>query len=44
LKNGTTPKYNRACLKLTKEEIANKLKSGIPAVIRLKMPDNINIE
>ncbi len=44
LENNQTPKYNRKCLHLTKEEIQSKLSSGIPHVIRLKMPDGINIE
>ena len=33
-------KYDRHCLKLTKEEIEEKLKNHEPHVIRLKMPDN----
>ncbi|GMO15494.1 MAG: glutamate--tRNA ligase [Mycoplasmoidaceae bacterium] len=37
---GGTPKYSRKCLSLTKEELANKLTSKVPAVIRLKMQDN----
>ncbi len=44
LKNNQTPKYNRRCLYLTKQEIQDKLKQGIPHVIRLKMKDNVNIE
>lgn len=44
LKNHLTPKYNRNCLKLTPSEIQAKLAANVPHVIRLKMPDNINIE
>lgn len=42
LENHQTPKYQRTCLKLTKEEILNKLKNNIPYVIRLKIKDNYN--
>ncbi|MGL4951539.1 MAG: glutamate--tRNA ligase [Mycoplasma sp.] len=38
--NKQTPKYNRTCLKLTKEEITEKLESGVTRTIRLKMKDN----
>lgn len=34
------PKYDRHCLNLSKEEIENNLKNGVPYVIRLKIPDN----
>ena len=44
LKNNQTPKYNRKCLYLTKEEIQQKLDQGISHVIRLKIQDNVNIE
>lgn len=33
------PKYDRLCLKLTPQEIQDKLKSNVPFVIRLKVPD-----
>ena len=33
-------KYDRHCLKLSKEEIEEKLKNNEPHVIRLKLPDN----
>lgn len=33
-------KYDRHCLKLSKEEIEEKLKNKEPHVIRLKLPDN----
>ncbi len=32
------PMYDRTCLKLSKEEIAQKMESGIPFVIRQKIP------
>jgi nondiscriminating glutamyl-tRNA synthetase len=41
---GQTPKYNRACAALTKEQVEQNLKKGIPGVIRLRMPDNCDIE
>ena len=34
------PKYDRHCLLLTKEQIADNLKKGLPYVVRLKIPDN----
>jgi glutamyl/glutaminyl-tRNA synthetase len=39
-----TPKYNRKCLYLSQEEIQAKLDAGIPYVLRVKMPDERNIE
>ena len=36
-------KYDRLCLNLKKEEIEEKLKAGVPHVIRLKIPDNEDI-
>lgn len=36
---GAPNKYDRHCLGLSKEEIQQKLESGIPYVIRQKMPD-----
>jgi glutamyl-tRNA synthetase len=44
LKNGHTPKYNRSCAHLSAQEVQNKLDNKIPGVIRLKMPDNIDIK
>lgn len=41
---GQTPKYNRHCLFLTKEEIQAKLDAKIPFTIRLKIDDNIQYE
>ncbi|MCX6813780.1 MAG: glutamate--tRNA ligase, partial [Candidatus Azambacteria bacterium] len=37
-------KYDRRCLKLTENEIKKKLTSSEPHVIRMKIPDNKNIE
>ena len=34
------PKYDRHCLNLTSAEIDEKLKQGLPYVVRLKVPDN----
>ncbi|HEX9062824.1 MAG TPA: glutamate--tRNA ligase, partial [Clostridia bacterium] len=36
---GVANKYDRCCLQLSKEEIEEKIKSGIPYVVRQKMPD-----
>jgi glutamyl/glutaminyl-tRNA synthetase len=44
IKQGLTPKYNRHCLNLSQQEIQNKLKNGVPAAIRFKMPENIDIK
>lgn len=40
---GQTPKYNRHCLYLTKEEIQAKLDAKVPFTIRLKIQDNKEI-
>jgi nondiscriminating glutamyl-tRNA synthetase len=37
---GKTPKYDRHCCSLSEEEISEKISSGEPYVIRLKLPDN----
>ena len=37
------PKYDKLCLKLTKEEIQNKIKNNEPKVIRLNVPPNQQI-
>lgn len=42
-KNHQAPKYDRHCLNLAKEEVADKLKRGEKFVIRLKIPDNREI-
>ncbi len=39
-KAGLAPRYNRKCLHLSKEEIEQKEKAGIPYTIRLKVPEN----
>ncbi|HEX2926195.1 MAG TPA: glutamate--tRNA ligase [Ruminiclostridium sp.] len=36
---GTGHRYDRCCLKLSKEEIEENLKNNVPYVIRQKMPD-----
>jgi glutamyl-tRNA synthetase len=38
------PKYDRRCLKLSKDEIKNKLTNGKPYAIRMKIPENRKIE
>ncbi|MFN0158908.1 MAG: glutamate--tRNA ligase [Bacteroidota bacterium] len=38
-----TPKYDRRALKLSKEEVKSKLESGIPSVIRLRVPDGTTV-
>ncbi|XQP55833.1 MAG: glutamate--tRNA ligase [Mycoplasmoidaceae bacterium] len=42
MSGGQTPKYNRHCLHLTKEEIQAKLDAKVPFTIRLKIEDNID--
>ncbi|MCI8501393.1 MAG: glutamate--tRNA ligase [Oscillospiraceae bacterium] len=37
--SGMAPKYDGHCRNLTKEEIEEKLKAGVPYVIRQKMPE-----
>jgi len=44
MKNKQAPKYDKACLKLTQQEIENNLKRKIPGVIRLKVPGNKTIK
>lgn len=44
MSGGQTPKYNRHCLYLTKEEIQAKLDAKVPFTIRLKIEDNKNYE
>lgn len=39
-KNKQSPKYDRKCYGLSKKEVDQNLKQGMPYVIRLKMPDN----
>jgi glutamyl-tRNA synthetase len=38
-KMGMNPKYDRRALRLTPDEIRAKLESGIPAVVRMKIPE-----
>lgn len=38
------PKYDRHCLNLSPEDVAQKISAGEPHVIRLRVPDNTNIE
>lgn len=40
MSSGQTPKYNKHCLYLTKEEIQKKLDQNTPFTIRLKIDDN----
>ncbi len=42
-KNKQVPKYDRHCLALSKEEVEQKLKNREDYVIRLKLPDNLDI-
>lgn len=44
MSGGQTPKYNRHCLYLTKEEIQAKLDAKVPFTIRLKIDDNTTYE
>ena len=37
------PKYDRRALKLTKEEVKEKLESGLPYVVRMKVPDTATV-
>lgn len=41
---GEFAKYDRFCLKLSQSEIEQKLKSNLPYVIRMKVPDNTTIK
>jgi glutamyl-tRNA synthetase len=42
-KAGIIVKYDRACLGLSESEIEEKIRSGIPYTIRLKMPERVKI-
>ncbi len=35
-----TPKYDRRALKLSPDDVHRKLESGVPAVVRMKVPDS----
>ena len=41
---GLPTKYDKKCRYLTPEEIREKLDSGTPYTVRLKVPDNVDIE
>ncbi|GIW65777.1 MAG: glutamate--tRNA ligase [Candidatus Parcubacteria bacterium] len=43
ISQGLTPRYDRTCLKLSKEEINKKISQNIPYVIRLRVPDQVLI-
>ncbi|RPH34610.1 glutamate--tRNA ligase, partial [bacterium] len=38
-----TPKYDRRALKLSPDEVRKKLDSGVPAVVRMRVPDSATI-
>lgn len=40
---GISPRYDRTCLNLSKEEVNKKLSQNVPYVIRIKVPDQILI-
>jgi len=42
-RKGLTARYDRACLALSKDEIAVRIASGAPSVIRLRIPGNETI-
>ena len=42
-KQKLTPKYDRRALRLSPEEVRQKLDSGIPHVVRMKVPDGTTI-
>jgi len=37
------PKYDRRALKLSRKEVEGKLASGVPAVVRMKVPDGTTV-
>lgn len=37
------PKYDRRALKITKEEVKEKVESGLPYVVRMKVPDTSSV-
>jgi glutamyl-tRNA synthetase len=39
-KNKLTPKYDRTCLRLSDQKIQESLASGMPFVVRMKVPEN----
>ena len=42
-KQHLTPKYDRRALKLSPDDVRRKLESGVPAVVRMKVPDSTPI-
>jgi glutamyl-tRNA synthetase len=42
-KQKLTPKYDRRALKLSPDEVRSKLESGVPAVVRMRVPDSTTI-
>lgn len=42
-KQKLTPKYDRTCLRLSEDEIRENLNSGKPFVVRMKVPDDVNV-
>jgi len=42
-KQKLTPKYDRRALKLSPDEVRSKLDSGVPAVVRMRVPDSTTI-
>ncbi len=42
-KRGVAPKYDQRCLKLSPQEVEEKLKNNQPKVIRMKIPDGMTV-
>ena len=42
-KKGVFPRYDRRALKLSPDEVKAKLAAGVPAVVRMKVPDSTTI-
>ena len=42
-KQGLFPRYDRRALTLTPDEVQSRLASGVPAVVRMKIPDSTTI-
>ncbi|MCU7494451.1 MAG: glutamate--tRNA ligase [Ignavibacteria bacterium] len=40
---GLQPKYDKHCLSLSREEIENNIKSGMPYVVRLNVPPDLKV-
>jgi glutamyl-tRNA synthetase len=38
------PKYDRRALRLSREEVEERLASGVPAVIRMKVPESVTVK